>query len=427
VILWSFLVLLGLLIFSIPVAVTILGVSFFIDFFYSPFPLSLALGEVLWSSSNNFLLIAIPFFIFLGQILVQTGIASTTYRALESWLSWLPGGLLHANIGAATFFAATSGSSVATAATVGTIALPQAKSLGYDEKLFAGSIAAGGTLGIMIPPSINLIIYGFLTQTSVPKLFVAGLVPGILLAAFFIVATAILCVMFPKLGGPSKRYTWRQRFRGVVELGPVFLLFVIIVGSIYLGWATPTEAAALGSVYTLVLAQYKGVLRWSMVMKAMQSTIRTTAMIMLIIMAAYFLNFVLSSSGVGGHLKDLIVGLNLGPYGSIFIIFGIYLILGCFIETLSLMIITIPIVVPIVTGLGFDPVWFGIFLILMIELALITPPVGLNLYVVQGVRARGSAFNDVLFGASFYVILMMLFGVLLVFVPQLALFLPSLM
>ena len=363
-ILWSFLVLLGLLVCSIPVAVTILGVSFFIDFFYSPFPLSLALGEVLWSSSNNFLLIAIPLFIFLGQVLVQTGIASTTYRALESWLSWLPGGLLHANIGAATFFAATSGSSVATAATVGTIALPQAKTLGYDDKLFAGSIAAGGTLGIMIPPSINLIIYGFLTQTSVPKLFVAGLVPGLLLAGIFILATAILCMVFPRLGGPSKRYTWKQRMVGVIELGPVFLLFIIIVGSIYLGWATPTEAAALGSVYTLILARYKGVLRWSMVMKAMESTIRTTAMIMLIIMAAYFLNFVLSSSGVGDHLKKLIVDLNLGPYGSIFIIFGIYLILGCFIETLSLMIITIPIVVPIVTGLGFDPVWFGIFLIL---------------------------------------------------------------
>src|SRR5690625_5600395 len=161
--------------------------------------------------------------------MVQTGIASTTYRALESWLSWLPGGLLHANIGAATFFAATSGSSVATAATVGTIALPQAKSLGYDEKLFAGSIAAGGTLGIMIPPSINLIIYGFLTQTSVPKLFVAGLVPWILFAPFFIVATSILCFLFPNLGGPSKGFTWSQRFRGFDGLGPVFLLFVIIV------------------------------------------------------------------------------------------------------------------------------------------------------------------------------------------------------
>ncbi len=424
---WSFLVLIVLLVLSIPVAITILGVSFFIDFFYSPFPLTRALGDVLWSSSNNFLLIAIPLFIFLGQILVQTGVAASTYKTLDAWLSWLPGGLLHANIGAATFFAATSGSSVATAATVGTIALPQARPMGYDERLFSGSIAAGGTLGIMIPPSINLIIYGFLTQTSVPKLFVAGLIPGLLLALLFIVATAALCIAYPALGGPSKQHSWPERIKGLWELGPVISLFLIIVGSIYLGWATPTEAAAIGSVYTLILAWFKRVLGWRMVINAMVNTVTTTAMIMLIIMTAYFLNFVLSSSGVGSELKLFITNLGLGKYETMFLIAGIYLILGCFIETLSLMIITIPIVVPIVSGLGFDLIWFGIFLILVIEMALITPPVGLNLYVVQGVRRAGSAFNDVLVGASFYVILMILFAIVLIFVPQLALYLPSIM
>jgi|SRR5699024_10640004 len=423
---WSFIVLIALLVLGIPVAVTILGVSFFIDFFFSAFPLSRALGGQLWSAADSFLLIAIPLFILLGQILVETGVARTTYKALEAWLSWLPGGLIHANIGTATFFAATSGSSVATAATVGTIAMPQAQSLGYDERLFAGSIAAGGTLGIMIPPSINLIVYGFLTQTSVPALFMAGLVPGIMLALLFILCTAIFCTLRPGLGGPRQNHDWSERIRGLWRLLPVLALFFLIVGSIYLGWATPTEAAALGVVGAIIIAAGMRQLSVRVLVKAMDGAMRTTAMLLLIIMAAYFLNFVLASSGVTAELNDFIRNSGFGPYGNMFLIVGIYLILGCFIETLSLMVITIPIVTPIVVEMGFDPVWFGILLILLIEMALITPPVGLNLYVVQGVRQRGS-LNDVMLGAAPYVMLMLLFAVALIFVPQLALFLPGLM
>lgn len=425
-ILWSFFVLLLLLIAGIPVAVTLLGVSYFIDIFFSAFPLSRALGDVLWSSADSFLLIAIPLFILLGQILVETGVARNTYQALEAWLSWLPGGLLHANIGTATFFAATSGSSVATAATVGTIAMPQARALGYGERLFAGSIAAGGTLGIMIPPSINLIVYGFLTQTSVPELFVAGLIPGLLLATVFILCTATLCVLRPSLGGPRRHYGWGERFKALGSLVPVLGLFILIVGSIYLGWATPTEAAALGVLGAALIAAFMRQLTLSMIVKAIDGTMRTTAMLLLIIMAAYFLNFVLASSGVTNQLNNFIRGSGFGPYGTLFIIVGLYLVLGCFIETLSLMVITIPIVTPIVVKLGFDPVWFGILLVLLIEMALITPPVGLNLYVVQGVREQGS-LNDVMAGAAPYVVLMLLFAIALIFLPQLALFLPSLM
>jgi tripartite ATP-independent transporter DctM subunit len=426
VIAWSFLVLLILLITGIPVAATILGVAFFVDVFFSAFPLSRALGEVLWSSSDSFLLIAIPLFVLLGEILVETGVARSTYQALEAWLSWLPGGLIHANIGTAAFFAATSGSSVATAATVGTIAMPQARTLGYDERLFAGSIAAGGTLGIMIPPSINLIVYGFLTQTSVPQLFVAGLAPGVLLALLFIVCTATFCILRPSLGGPRQSHDWSERFRGLWRLVPILVLFLLIVGSIYLGWATPTEAAAVGVVGAALIAACMRRLTLRVVVKAVDGTMRTTAMLLLIIMAAYFLNFVLASSGVTNKLDNFIQGSGLGTYGTLFIIVGLYLVLGCFIETLSLMVITIPIVTPIVVGLGFDPVWFGILLILLIEMALITPPMGLNLYVVQGVRQHGS-LNDVMAGAAPYVALMLMFAVVLIFVPQLALFLPSLM
>lgn len=422
----AFIVLLTLLVLGIPVAATMLGVAYFMDVFFSAFPLYRALGEVLWSSADSFLLIAIPLFILLGEVLVRTGVARTTYEALEAWISWLPGGLLHANIGTATFFAATSGSSVATAATVGTVAMPQARALGYDERLFAGCIAAGGTLGIMIPPSINLIVYGFLTQTSVPRLFMAGLLPGILLSLLFITATAIICMLWPSLGGPRRHHSWGRRIKAAWQLIPVLLLFLLIVGTIYLGWATPTEAAALGVVGAMFIAATMRRLTLRVMIEAVDGTMRTTGMLMLIIMSAYFLNFVLASSGVTDALNDLIQGSGLGRYGTLFVIVGLYLVLGCFIETLSLMVITIPIVTPIIVGLGFDPVWFGILLILLIEMALITPPVGLNLYVVQGVRGRGS-LNDVMIGAAPYVVLMLAFALLLIAVPQLALFLPTLM
>lgn len=422
----AFIVLLALLVLGIPVAATMLGVAYFMDVFFSAFPLYRALGEVLWSSADSFLLIAIPLFILLGEVLVRTGVARTTYEALEAWISWLPGGLLHANIGTATFFAATSGSSVATAATVGTVAMPQARALGYDERLFAGCIAAGGTLGIMIPPSINLIVYGFLTQTSVPRLFMAGLLPGILLSLLFITATAIICMLWPSLGGPRRHHSWGRRIKAAWQLIPVLLLFLLIVGTIYLGWATPTEAAALGVVGAMFIAATMRRLTLRVMIEAVDGTMRTTGMLMLIIMSAYFLNFVLASSGVTDALNDLIQGSGLGRYGTLFVIVGLYLVLGCFIETLSLMVITIPIVTPIIVGLGFDPVWFGILLILLIEMALITPPVGLNLYVVQGVRGRGS-LNDVMIGAAPYVVLMLAFALLLIAVPQLALFLPTLM
>ncbi|MFC2992131.1 TRAP transporter large permease [Halomonas tibetensis] len=425
-ILTTLLILLVLLVLSIPVAATLIVLGLFLDEFFSPFPLSRAMGDVIWSASDSFLLIAIPLFILLGEILVRTGIAKGTYRALESWLSWLPGGLLHANIGTATLFSATSGSSVATAATIGTVALPQGKEMNYDPKLFTGSIAAGGTLGIMIPPSINLIVYGFLTETSIPKLFAAGLVPGLLLALLFMAGTALLCMWRPSLGGPSSSHTWAERMSGLRHLVPVLILFGVVVGSIYAGLATPTEAASLGVIGALLIAAFMRKLSISIIVQALDGTMRTTGMIMLIIIASYFLNFVLASTGVTRELTGFLESAGLGPYATLMLVIALYIVLGFFIETLSLMVITIPIVAPIIIGMGFDPVWFGILLILLIEMALITPPVGLNLYVVQGVR-QGGSFNDVMLGAMPYVGFMFVMAILLILFPALAMFLPNLL
>ncbi|HLS69655.1 MAG TPA: TRAP transporter large permease [Kiloniellales bacterium] len=422
----ALLVLLLLLFLSVPVAATMVGLGFLLEQLYSSFPLYRAMGEIFWSAGSSFLLIAIPLFVLIGEILVRAGIAERTYKALETWLAWLPGGLIHANIGTATLFSATSGSSVATAATVATVAMPQAEKLGYDPRLFAGSIAGGGTLGIMIPPSINLIVYGFLTETSVPRLFLAGLLPGLLLAIMFMAAVAIICSLYPRLGGPHRHFAWAQRFRGLIHLVPVLFLFAVIVGSIYAGWATPTEAAALGVVAALALAALNRTLTFGMLREALEGTMKTTAMIMLIITAAYFLNFILSSVGLTREITSLLRAYELGPYGTLFIIILLYIVLGFFVETLSLMVITIPIVAPIAFGMGFDAVWFGILLILLIEMALITPPVGLNLYVVQGVREGGS-LNEVMVGSIPFVLCMLVMAGILVLFPQLALYLPQLM
>lgn len=425
--------LLALLALSIPVGVVLFLLGFGVDLFFSPLPLIRGLGQVVWSASDSSLLIAIPFFVLLGEILVRAGIAERTYKALDAWLSWLPGGLIHANIGTATMFSATSGSSVATAATVATVAMPQAERLGYDPRLFSGAIAAGGTLGIMIPPSINLIVYGFLTETSIPRLFLAGLVPGLLLALSFMVITAAICKLRPALGGPSlgpslggrgRDFAWSERLSGLADLIPILLLFGVVIGSIYRGWATPTEAAALGVAMAGLIAAWHRALTRDMLVEALLGTMRITAMIMLIIVAAYFLNYTLASAGLGRELRGFLDGLGLGPYGTLIAIVLLYIVLGFFVETLSLMVATIPIVVPIVAGLGFDKVWFGILLILLIEMALITPPVGLNLYVVQGAR-KGGNLAEVMLGATPYVLTMMLMALLLILVPGLALWLPE--
>jgi C4-dicarboxylate transporter, DctM subunit len=416
--------LLGLLALTIPVGIVLFLLGFGIDLFYSAFPLMKALGRMVWSTSNSSSLIAIPFFVLLGEILVRSGIARSTYSALDRWVSWLPGGLVHANIATATLFSATSGSSVATAASVSTVAMPQAKALGYDPRLFSGAIAAGGTLGIMIPPSINLIVYGFLTQSSIPQLFLAGLLPGLLLALGFMLITALVCVVKPSLGGQRRHFSGLERLRSLKDLLPILLLFAVIIGTIYYGIATPTEAAAVGVGGAVLIALSFGQLNWAVITESVTGTVKVTSMIMLIVIGASFLNFTLASAGLGGKLDAFLSGLGLSPLSTLLVIVLMYVILGMFIETLSLMVVTIPIVVPLVAQLGFDVVWFGILMIVLVEMALITPPVGLNLYVVQSARGEGR-IGQVMVGAVPYVFVMFVMVGLLIAFPQLALWLPA--
>jgi C4-dicarboxylate transporter, DctM subunit len=419
----TLLLLIVLLALSVPVAAVMGVLGLALNQFYAVMPLHRAMGEIIWNSSSEYILIAIPLFVMLGEILLRAGIAERVYNAIAQWLSWLPGGLMHANIGACAMFAATSGSSVATAATIGTVALPEIQKRKYDEPLFLGTIAAGGTLGILIPPSINFILYGLLTNSSVPRLYLAGFIPGFALAFFFMVIVFTACIVTTRKGGIPIQTSWGDRFRVLPSLIPPLFIFLVVVGSIYAGIATPTEAASLGVIAALILAAWERRVSLPMLRAVAEGTMRTTAMIMLIIMAAQFLNFVLAALGVTDGIGKLIEGLGLGKYGTMVLIVIFYLILGCFMETISMMILTTPFIFPIVSNLGWDPIWWGVVLTILIEAALITPPVGLNLYVVQGMRGRGS-INEVIRGSLPFVFAMVALIVLLMAFPDVALWLP---
>jgi C4-dicarboxylate transporter, DctM subunit len=409
---------------SIPVAATmgILGLS--LSGVYSRLPLSLAAGEVAWSTSTSFILVSIPLFILLGEILLRSGMAEKMYNAMVQWLSWLPGGLMHSNIGACTMFAATSGSSVATAATIGTVALEEVKKHGYNERLFLGSLAAGGTLGILIPPSINMIVYGVLTNTSIPQLYLAGFIPGFILASLFMATILVGCLIRPEWGGRRVATSWPARLRSLPDLVPPLLIFLLVVGSIYLGVATPTEAAALGVLGALALAAWNRRLTRTTLVAAIEGTMKTSSMVMAILVAAYFLNFVITSIGLTEQVNGFVTALGLTPFETLVAVILFYVVLGMFMETLSMMVATVPIITPVIVGLGYDPVWFGIIVILLVETAMITPPVGINLFVVQGIR-RGGNIGDVLIGAAPFVATLLIMIAALVAFPGIALWMPK--
>jgi C4-dicarboxylate transporter DctM subunit len=417
--------LLAFLAVALPIAASLFGLGVILSTIYASMPLSSAMGELAWSSSNSFLLLSIPLFILLGELLLRSGLADNMYDALTGWLSWLPGGLMHSNIAASALFSATCGSSAATAATVGTVALPQAEQHRYNEKLFAGSLAAGGTLGILIPPSINLIIYGAITETSIPRLYLAGVVPGILLSLMFMGFIVAACLYRPAWGGKAIRVSWRERFGALPGLLPPIVIFAVIMGSIYGGLATATESAALGVIATLALVALRGRLTLGLISTVMLNTMRVTAMIVLIIMGAFFLNFVMNVIGLVSVVNGAITALDLSPYMLLLWIVVFYLVLGTFMEELSMMVTTLPIVAPLMFSAGFDPVWFGIIMVMMIQMALITPPVGINLFIIQSIRAKGSV-NTVFAGCMPFVGVMLALVAVLTLFPAIATGLPDL-
>ena len=418
--------LVGLVAIGLPVGVVLFLLAWTLSEVFGFFPLLPAMGEILWTSSTEFILVAVPMFILMGEILLRSGMAREMYDGVDAWVNRIPGGLMHTNIVSCTLFSATSGSSVATAATIGTVSIPNMRRYGYSEPLYLGSIAAGGTLGILIPPSINMILYGVIAEVSIRDLYLAALVPGILLAILFSVMVTAITLLRPQMDGTPRSSNWATRLRGLKALLPPLALFLVVVGSIYAGFATPTEAAAIGVMAALALAAARGRLNRPMLWSALESTMRTTCMVMLIVLMAFFLNFVMVTIGLTDAISGAMQAFDLPKTTLILLIVAIYLVLGCFMETLSLMVATTPIIAPVVAALGYDLVWFGVLFMILIEAALITPPIGVNLFVVQGVRGEATGLiHTIMLGALPFLAMVLAMIFLLIAVPDLALFLPE--
>ena len=410
---------------SIAVAAGMLLTGLVLNQVYSPMPLTRMMGELAWSTTSNFILTAIPFYIMFGEILLRSGIAERMYNAMVQWLSWLPGGLMHSNIGSCAMFGSVSGSSVATAATIGVVAMGEIQKHKYNERLFLGTLAAGGTLGILIPPSINMIIYGVMTDTSVPKLYLAGFLPGLVLTLLFSLTVLIACLWRPRWGGEKVSTTWAERWRTLPDLLPPLVLLLIVVGAIFLGLATATESAAVGIMGALAMTAWRGRLTLGMLREVCEGTVRTTAMIVAILIGAFFLNVVIQTIGLTQQLGKLIKTHELTPAQVLTAVIVLYIVLGTFMEELSMMISTIPITTPLIIQAGYDPVWFGILLVLLIQTAMVTPPFGINLFVIHGIRGRGRLTDVERGSAPFVIALLIMIGMICAW-PDIVMVLPRL-
>ncbi len=385
-------------------------------------------GSVAWSNATSFSFVAVPLFVFMSAVLLHSGIGRGLYTAVARWVAFLPGGLAVASVFSCAIFAAVSGSSVATAATIGMIAIPEMERRGYARPLICGSLAAGGTLGILIPPSIPMIIYGVMTETSIGHLYMAGIVPGILLALMFAAVIVGYAIVRPAAAPrhADDHGSFRDKVRSLGEVGPVALLILVVLGGMYVGLVTPTEAAALGATVSLLLAAIARSLTWSALARAFEETVRTTSMVLLIIIFASIFSHVIALLGTPKALFTAVVGLGLARWALFALIFGFLLVIAYALEELSVMIIILPILFPLVTGLGFDPVWFGVIMIVWLEIGFITPPVGLNLFVIQGLMP-GLTGRQITLGTTPFVLLMVLLVILLFVFPDLALWLPRTM
>ncbi|MGB0989682.1 TRAP transporter large permease [Halarcobacter sp.] len=382
------------------------------------------LASSLYDALNSWSLAALPMFILMGEILYKSSISTRLLNGLKPWLAFIPGGLLHVNVAACSLFAAVSGSSAATTATVGKITLEELKNRGYSKMLAMGSLAGSGTLGYLIPPSLIMIIYGVLSDVSIGKLFVAGLLPGLLLASLYSFYIMYRAKVDPSILPKEKEvFTTKDRLNSFKDLAPIFSLIGLVLGSIYGGFATPTEAAALGVLGSLILAFYFKSISIEILKNALLNSVKTSVMIGFIIAGAVFLSQVIGFLGIARAMSEFIAGLGLSPMMLILLIGVMYIILGMILEAISIVVMTLPIVLPIIILAGFDPLWFGIFLVFMVEMAQITPPVGFSLFVIQGIS--NEKIQTILKATFPFFILMIVTVVLITVFPEIVFFLPD--
>lgn len=391
---------------------------------FTDYPPSLVV-QVAFSANESFVLTCLPPFVLMGELLFRSGASSDLYSGISPWVERVPGRMLHSNILGCTIFAAISGSSAVTCATIGTVAVPELKKLGYDEGISLGSLAGAGTLGLLIPPSIVLIVYGAMTAQSIGQLFLGGFLPGLMLSGLFMAYIGMRAIRYPSIAPPSRVYSWKQRITGSVKVIPIFITIGMVLGLIYAGITTPTEAGAIGAACALGVVLLHRNLNWSVLKEASFATIRTTCMIMFIVTGATILSSGMAYLHVPQDLSAALEAAHLPKYLVFSILCLIYIALGCLFDGISMMVLTLPIVYPLILVMGFDPIWFGIVLTILIETAQITPPVGFNLYVLQTIS--GHDIGMIVRNTIPFFLLMLVGVVILVFFPEIAMVLPNMM
>ena len=412
---------------GLPIAFSLALLSFAFLFFTIGVKSTVVQAAIVsFNMMNEMVLVAVPLFIFMAEIIMFSGVSRDLFDFANKWLGRFPGGLAQASNGAAGVFAAVCGASVATAATVGLIAIPEMMEKGYDKRLAVGAVAAGGSIGILIPPSIPMILYCFVTEQSVGQMFMAGFIPGVISVFVYFSGIAIRCIRNPKLAPKGPPVSWGTRIASLRKVWSTLVLILAVMGSIYLGVATPTEAAAVGAFGAILLAIIYSRLNWQNMKSAMLRAIQTNCFIMLIVISASLFGYLLSYLRIPQQLTEALLTLGVNRWLIMFMIMVILLIMGMFLEIASIIFLTMPIIYPVVAGLGFDPIWFGIVLVINMEMAVITPPVGLNLYVIRGIaEPYGVTLGDVIRGIlPFLPLDLIRMGIMLAF-PPLSLWLPS--
>jgi tripartite ATP-independent transporter DctM subunit len=406
------------------IGVAILGVAWLAMELFTDRVAGDSLALTVWGSLSSWTLTALPLFIWMGEILLKTRLSEGLFRGLAPWLQRLPGRLLHTNIIGCTIFAAVSGSSAATCATIGKITLPELERRGYPDRIALGSLAGAGTLGLLIPPSIIMIVYGVATDVSIGKLFIAGVIPGILLAGLFMGYTILWSLRNASaIPAADLRLSFGEKLRESRHLIPVVALIAAVLGSIYAGIATATEAASLGVLGALILAAAQRTLSWSSFRDSLMGATRLYCMIALILAGSSFLSLSMGFIGLPRHLAESISGLGLSPFALIMLLMIFYIVLGCFLDGISMVVLTMAVLLPTLQAAGIDLLWFGIFVVIVVEMAQITPPVGFNLFVLQGMTGR--QINTIAMAAFPYFVMMSIAVLLIFFFPQLVTWLPS--
>ena len=406
------------------VALSMIAVSAIGMFLFTTRPVGDAMATTIWGTSSSWTLTALPLFVWMGEILFRTKLSENLFKGLSPWLSKLPGGLIHVNVVGCALFAAISGSSAATVATVGKMSIPELRKRKYPEKLLLGSLAGSGTLGLLIPPSIILIIYGVTIEDSIAKLFMAGIIPGIMLAILFMTYVVIWSMLNKKLmPSTMQNFSLSQKIKGSKQLLPVILLITSVIGSIYTGIATATEAASLGVVGALILSWFQQTLNKETFKLSLLGATKTSCMIAFILAGSTFLSLAMGFTGLPRNLAIWIQEMNLSPYMLIFILTIFYIILGMFLDGISAVVLTMAIIEPMIRQAGFDMIWFGIYLVIVVEMAQITPPVGFNLFVLQGMANKDISF---IAKSAFPLFLLMILAVVIIIIfPEIALWLPN--